>query len=196
MSSIKVLIVEDHLITSLGLKMVLDRWPTITVVGEAQNDLKALQLIEQLAPDVMLLDIGLPDIDGIECLARIKSNKWPARILMRSSHEELQAIIAAIAAGADGYCFKDSEDALLIEAIESLATGEAWIHPRIASQLLGFFSASGQQQKYNRIGAPLHLEAEDSALLSAIATGDCSHDPGRLQALMDRIGEFYNAPTN
>lgn len=193
---IKVLIVEDHLITRLGLKMVLEQWPTITIVGEAENGLTALQLVETLAPDLVLLDIGLPDIDGIECLARIKAKNLTARILMRSSHEEVPAIMAAMAAGADGYCFKDSSDAMLIEAIETMAAGKAWIHPRVASHLLSYFGTQSRQPVYSRNLSSVNLQSEEFTLLSAIARGDGKHNPDELQALMNKIGSSNNTASN
>ncbi len=187
MKSINVLIVEDHLITLVGLKMVLQQWPTIAVVGEAQNGLEALELIETLAPDVVLLDVGLPDIDGIECLSRIKKNGWPSRILMRSSHEEVDVIMAAMAAGADGYCFKDSSDSLLIEALELMANGKAWIHPRVANQLLRFFNTPGRGQHFARRAPSAQLDSQDLALLTAIARGDCGSAPEGLRDLLRKF---------
>ena len=103
--SIKVLIVEDHLLTRLGLTMVLNAWPTITVVGEADNGITALDLINEIKPDVAVVDIGLPQMDGIECTTIVKSSNSNARILLRSSHQEDDAILAVIGSGADGYCF-------------------------------------------------------------------------------------------
>ena len=202
-NAITILIVEDHKVTRLGLKMVLEDRPGFVVVGEVDNGTIALKQISALAPDVVLLDIGLPQIDGIECLKRVKAKGLSSRIMMRSSHEEHSAILAALAAGADGYCLKDSSDDLLVQGIECLARGQAWLDPRIAGHLISHFTkrtnarlSSGTKQS---AGAALLMK--EVALLNEIAgqsplkpTFRLSHNdpaPDQLRALMTKMGQMY-----
>jgi len=195
---ITILIVEDHHITRFGLRIVLENIPGLVVVGEADEGILALKKILELAPDVTLLDIGLPQIDGIECLKRVKALGGSSRIMIRSSHQENAAVLAALAAGADGYCLKDSSDDLLIEGIKCLANGNAWLDPRIAGQLASHFaknttrSSSGITQL-----TKTSLLNQEVALLGKIAnktqfqTNDmCQgvHETDLLRNLMKKMG--------
>lgn len=169
---ITVIIVEDHLLTRLGLTMVLDACPSIEVVGEADNGLSALQLIKEIEPDVAIVDIGLPQMDGIECTTTIKTSTCRSRILLRSSHQEDDAILAALAAGADGYCLKDSSDTVLIEAIKTVASGRAWLDSRITIQIKAMLSQPSTRPNDHRqraLASTVKLAKEELELLNSIA---------------------------
>ena len=168
---IRVIIVEDHLLTRLGLTMVLNAYPAIEVVGEADNGVSALQLINEIEPDVAIIDIGLPHMDGIECTTIVKSSTCLSRILLRSSHQEDDAILAAIAAGADGYCLKDSSDDVLIEAIKTVASGRAWLDSRIALQIKTILSPANTSLNGHRqraLATAIELSKEELEGLNSI----------------------------
>jgi len=196
---ITILIVEDHHITRLGLRIVLESIPGLVVVGEADNGTLALKKIFELAPDVTLLDIGLPQIDGIECLKRVKVLGGSSRIMIRSSHEEYAAVLAALAAGTDGYCLKDSTDELLVEGIKCLANGKAWLDPRIAGQLASYFAKNSSRNNSGiaQLIKPSLLNQE-VALLTAIVnktqfdqtydTCQGLHETDLLRNLMKKMG--------
>lgn len=141
MSEISVALIEDHDLTRVGLKAALQRQEGIRVVGEAANAGQGLKLLESSRPDVAIVDIGLPDMDGIELTRRFKqAHPEPAeertRVLILTMHDSEDSVLAAFAAGADSYCMKDISTDRLVEALQSTYGGNSWIDPAIASIVL------------------------------------------------------------
>jgi two-component system, NarL family, response regulator LiaR len=143
---IKVLIVEDHEITRVGLKLTLGQIQGISVVGEAEDGRSAVQRVIDLQPQVVLMDIGLPMIDGIEATSQIKAQAPSTRIIMLTSHDNDRDIFAALGAGADGYCLKEVSSNQLALAIKTVADGAAWLDPGIASRVLRASAMSAPAQ--------------------------------------------------
>lgn len=137
---INVLVVEDHALTRIGLKALLDRTPDIKVVGEAANGQEAVEKTLSLKPDIILMDVGMPVMDGIEAVKNIKEQKSNAGIIMLTSHDNERDIFASLAAGAGGYCLKDVEPERLYTAIRSVHAGDAWLDAAIAGQVLKQYS--------------------------------------------------------
>lgn len=137
MSDIRIALVEDHDLTRMGLRAALKQ-AGFDFVGEAANGMDGLALLETRQPDVALVDIGLPDIDGIELIKRFRANQPQAstRILMLTMHDSEKAVLAAFAAGADSYSTKEIETDDLVHAVRETHEGNAWIDPAIASIVL------------------------------------------------------------
>lgn len=138
---IRVLLVEDHLLTRIGLRTVLERTNDIKVIGEAENGAIALELVRELKPDVVLMDVGMPILDGIEAARRICYENPQQRIIMLTSHDNEEDIFAAIAAGAGGYCLKDVAPDRLYTAVRSIHNGDVWLDSSIAHKVLGHYAA-------------------------------------------------------
>lgn len=136
MSKIKVLIVEDHLMTKLGLQMVLERAENIEVAGDADNGKKGVEAAKKLLPDVILMDIGLPDMDGIEATKMIREAKLDSKILIYTSRDDEDDVFASFDAGADGYVMKGANEQQIVSAITAVAEGTAWLDPAIAKLVL------------------------------------------------------------
>jgi len=134
--SINVLLVEDHTMTRMGLQLVLEKIEDINVVGEAEDGETAVELAKSLNPNVILMDIGLPGIDGIEATKRIKSLKIDANILVFTSRDNESDIFAALGAGANAYIMKGANPEQLISAIKAVNDGTAWLDPAIAKIVL------------------------------------------------------------
>lgn len=128
--------VEDHEVTRVGLKLTLRKFPEIEIVGEAGDGKQAVELAVALQPNVVLMDIGLPLLDGIEATGQIKKAVPEARVIMRTSHENDLNIFAALGAGADGYCLKGTATSQLVLAIRTVSEGAAWLDPGIATKVL------------------------------------------------------------
>ena len=143
---INVLIVEDHEITRVGLKLTLGQIQGISVIGEAEDGRSAVQQVVELQPQVVLMDIGLPMIDGIEATSQIKAQAPSTRIIMLTSHDNDRDIFAALGAGADGYCLKEVSSNQLALAIKTVADGAAWLDPGIASRVLRASAMSAPAQ--------------------------------------------------
>lgn len=138
----RVLIVEDHQMTLVGLKMLLEKDNGIEVVGEAGNGLEAVTLASSTQPEIILMDIGLPEMDGVEATQKIKQNHPGIRIIMLTSKDNEQDVFASLSAGADAYCMKGISIEALTAAIEAVKEGTAWLDPAVARMVLGRFQGS------------------------------------------------------
>ena len=144
MSKIRVALIEDHDLTRVGIRTALQQRQEIEVVGEAANASEGLQLLEKLHPDIAIVDIGLPDQDGIELTRKIKAAQEaaeetsapPTKVLILTLRDNKEAVLAAFAAGADSYCMKDISFDNLLEALRVTHGGNAWIDPAIARIVL------------------------------------------------------------
>ncbi|MCA2708820.1 MAG: response regulator transcription factor [Microcystis sp. M015S2] len=140
MDKVRVIVVEDHDLTRMGLVVALQHREGIQVVGEAISGLQGLKLLEETKPDVAIIDIGLPMIDGIELVRRFQQNRGEdplaTKILMLTMHKTQEQVLAAFSAGADSYCMKDISIDKLIEAIYSTHEGNHWLDPAIANIIL------------------------------------------------------------
>lgn len=147
--TIKVLLVEDHTMTRMGLQLVLEKADNIELVDEAEDGEKAVELAHKHLPDVILMDIGLPGIDGIEATRRIKNAKLASRILIFTSRDNESDVFAALSAGADAYIMKGATPDQLISAINAVNEGIAWLDPAIAKLVLRSVTNKPSQPSYN-----------------------------------------------
>ncbi len=132
---IRVLIADDHAIVREGLKQIIADSPDIIVAGEADTGLGAIELVRQQAFDVLLLDISMPDRNGIDVLKQVKQEKPTLPVLMLSMHREDQYAIRALKAGAAGYLNKQGAPAELVDAVHDVAGGRKYITPALAQEL-------------------------------------------------------------
>jgi NarL family two-component system response regulator LiaR len=142
--AIRVLIVDDHAIVRDGICALLATKPDIEVVGEAGNGREAVSKAQSLLPDVILMDLMMPEMDGIEAIRRIVAHRPGARILVLTSFAADDKVFPAIKAGAMGYLLKDSESEDLVRAIHQVYRGESSLHPQIARKLLQELSSPPQ----------------------------------------------------
>ncbi len=132
---IRVLIADDHHVVRRGLLFFLKTQKDIEVVGEAKNGLEAVEMVAGLKPDIVLMDLVMPEMDGIQATKSIKS-KWPdVQVLMLTSFSDKDHVLPAIEAGASGYQLKDIEPDELVESIRLIMQGENTIHPEATTQL-------------------------------------------------------------
>lgn len=137
MDNIKVLLVEDHTMTRMGLELVLEKAVGIELVSSADNGKTGVELAKKLHPNVILMDIGLPEIDGIEATKQIKDANLDSYVIIFTSRDSETDVFAAFAAGADGYIMKGANEDQIVTAIKAAADGTAWIDPAIARMVLG-----------------------------------------------------------
>ena len=133
---IKVLLVEDHMMIRMGTALVIEKTEGITLVGEAEDGQQGVEMAKELLPDVILMDIGLPVIDGIEATRRIKEMNLDSKILIFTSRDNDDDVYAALAAGADGYIMKGATAQQLTAALTAVNEGTAWLDPAIARLVL------------------------------------------------------------
>lgn len=140
MNDIRIALIEDHDLTRVGMRTALQQKPGFRVVGEAANGTDGLRLITTARPDVAIVDIGLPDMDGIELTKRFKQAQveagYETKVLILTLQDSEEVVMAAFAAGADSYCMKDVSLDQLVEALKVTREGNAWIDPAIARIVL------------------------------------------------------------
>lgn len=141
MTTLRIILIEDHDLTRMGLRTALQQVAGIEVVGEAANGKQGLDLLQKTHPDVAVVDIGLPDIDGIELTRQWKQRPdadmtSSTKILILTMQDNEESVLAAFAAGADSYCMKDISIERLTEALHTTSDGHAWIDPMIANIVL------------------------------------------------------------
>jgi two-component system, NarL family, response regulator LiaR len=155
--TINIFIAEDHEITRVGLRLTLEHVPGFCVVGEASDGKMTVKKVSELKPHVVLMDIGLPLMDGIDATTKLKQEVPGTRIIMLTSHDNDRDIFAALGAGADGYCLKEVSGTQLVMAIRAVADGVAWLAPGVASRVL-------------RACATVSPTSDSSAKISAMAS--------------------------
>ncbi|AFY65975.1 response regulator transcription factor [Geitlerinema sp. PCC 7407] len=194
MSDIRVVLIEDHDLTRVGLRTALQQRDGIQVVGEAPNATEGLRILKSAQPDVAVVDIGLPDMDGIELTRQFREGAVegdPAtKILILTMHDNEDAVLSAFAAGADSYCMKDVSIDKLIEALHVTHEGNAWIDPAIARIVLSqsrkvpevtvpaetktIAADAGQPEEYEQILEAYPLTERELEVLELIVAG-CSN---------------------
>ena len=135
MSQIKILLVDDHAVVRMGFKMLIEAEDDITVIGEAESGEGAIKLFQELKPDIIVMDITMPGIGGIEAIDRIMAKDKNTKILVLSAHEDSVHPKRVLNAGAMGYLTKRSAAEELIKAIKSIHQGKRYLEPSIAQQM-------------------------------------------------------------
>ncbi len=136
MTDTKVLLVDDHAILRDGIRMVLDAQPGIKVIGEAEDGRQALEMVEQLQPDVVVMDIAMPGLNGAEATRQIKRRFPYTKVVILTMHENHQYLIQIINAGATGCVLKRAAGTELVTAVRAAARGESYFSPAMASMVL------------------------------------------------------------
>lgn len=137
--TIKVVIIEDYKLTRVGLRYALNEFEHIEVIGETETGEDGIEMVLLKKPDIVLMDLGLPGINGLEATMRIKEQLPDVKIIMLTSHEREEEVVASFGSGAVAYCLKDIEPKTLAEVIKSVATGACWIDPNVAKMALKLF---------------------------------------------------------
>jgi DNA-binding NarL/FixJ family response regulator len=132
----KIVLAEDHKILREGLKSLLGGEEALEVIGEAEDGLQAIRCVEEYRPDLLLLDLSMPRMDGISAIKEIKSRFPDTKVLALTIHESDDCILEAFRSGADGYCLKEADRLELLSAIRTVLSGKRYISPGISDQVL------------------------------------------------------------
>ena len=136
---IKVVIIEDFKLTRVGLRCALNENEDINVVGENEIAMGGLRIIEQLKPDVVLMDLGLPGMNGIEAIMKLRETNKTTKVIALTSHDRAEEVIAVLSAGANAYCLKDIDPIKLADVIRDVANGVCWLDAEVAEKVLRSF---------------------------------------------------------
>ncbi len=186
---IRILIADDHGVLRAGLRVLLNAEPDMQVVGEAATGRETLRLASELRPDVVLLDLSMPDLGGIEVTRRIKTALPDTRVLILTVHEDERMLREAIRAGAAGYIVKRAVEAELINAIRVVWRGDLYVHPAMTCVLLkGLVPSSPTDEQ------PIEsLTPRDTEILRLIAQGYTNREIADLLSLSVRTVESHRA---
>ena len=142
---LRIALADDHHLIRSGLKLLLDSNETLSIVGEASDGASALLLVEQLQPDILLLDLAMPGMDGLECLRELQRRNLPTRVIVLTMFEDENYVLAAMSAGAQGYVQKSAIDTELFQAIDNVAAGRLHLNESSAKSLLSMLLVERQQ---------------------------------------------------
>jgi two-component system response regulator NreC len=174
----RLLLVDDHIVVRLGLRMLLENEADFEIAGEAGSASEALNMISRVKPDVILMDIGLPDLSGIEATRQIKHLYPEAAVVALTIHEDEEYFFKMLEAGASGYVPKRAAPDDLIAAIRAAADGEVYLYPSLAKLLVkDYFAQSQQAQNENSIDG---LTAREQEVLTQLAEGASNSEIGEV----------------
>ncbi len=177
MGKYNLLIIEDHALTRFGLKTTFETDTDYSKIFEASNAKDGLKIIEKEIIDIVVMDLGLPDMNGIEATELIKEKHPDIKVVILSSHEKQEDVINSIKAGAGAYCTKDVEPAKLLDIVSSVAKGAAWFDPKVAGYVLKAAVSSGNDEQKEPTAEPvknspaINLTSREKQVLSLIAEG-------------------------
>jgi DNA-binding NarL/FixJ family response regulator len=140
--SISVVIADDQALVRGGFRMILDTKPDLDVLGEAADGREAIELVERMQPDVVLMDVRMPELDGLEATRRIVGSGSASRVIVLTTYDADEYVFAALRAGASGFMLKDVRPAELVDAIRVVARGDALLAPSVTRRLLDRFAGS------------------------------------------------------
>lgn len=140
MKRIKVLIADDHHMVRQGIKQILELENDIEVISQASNGEEAVKLAREYKPDVILMDINMPGMNGLQAIEELKKDEYDHRIVVLTIHQDREYLFKTIQLGAEGYVLKDAESSVLIEAIRTVANGNTYVQPNMTSELVKEFS--------------------------------------------------------
>jgi DNA-binding NarL/FixJ family response regulator len=166
--TVKILIADDHKILREGLRSLLETEPEFAIVAEAQDGLSAISAAKRHKPDIAILDIGMPDLNGIEVTRRIRSEIADTRVIALSMHADRRFVMGILEAGANGYLLKDSAFAELILAVMAVAKGKMYLSPSIAETVV---KNSLEKLDQKEEGSSVMLSGREREVLQMIAEG-------------------------
>jgi DNA-binding NarL/FixJ family response regulator len=185
----RILIADDHGVLRAGLRALLNAEPDIEVVGEASDGDETLRLAHTLEPDIVLLDISMPGVGGIEATRRLKNLRSAARVLILTVHEDAGLLKEAMRAGASGYIVKRAAESELVNAIRAVSRGDLYVHPTMTRALLDG-TASGREDAYAGVEQPTPREIE---VLRLVAQGHTNRQIADILTISVRTVESHRA---
>jgi len=189
--SIRLLIVDDHKVVRLGLHTLLSRHNGIEVVGEAGTSSAAVELTARLKPDMVLMDVRLPDGNGFEACRQIRRVQPDTRVLFLTSFADEEIVLESIDAGGDGYLLKEIDEENLVQAIRNVAAGKSILDPAVTRRVLERVKNTDthlETPSTNRLGS---LSPQERRVLAQVAEGKTNKEIGHVLGLSDKTVKNY-----
>lgn len=186
----RIVLADDHVMFRQGIKRIIEEVANTEVVGEAGDGLELLDLLKETHAHMVILDISMPKLGGLEAIGGIKIINPEIKVLLLTMHKDKEYLYRAFSAGAQGYLLKEDPDSELPKAIEMLRKGETYISPLLLPRLTGFF-----QEKYRYTGEPQALEEvltiREREIIKLVAEGKSSQEIGRLLFISNRTVQHH-----
>lgn len=189
-AKIRVALADDHHLIRSGLKLLLGSDDSLEIVGEASDGAAALQLTEALQPDILVLDLSMPGMDGMECLREIKRRGLATRVIVLTMYEDENYILEAMTAGASGYVQKSSVDTELFQAIQNVTAGQIHLNPSNSQSLLSLLLV-GRQNDNGNIPSTIPLSPREQEVLHLYARGFSLKEIGEQLCLSVKTVDTY-----
>ncbi len=174
MSAIRILLADDHTVMRAGLRLLLERQPDLVVVGEAEDGRRTVELVETESPDVVVMDIAMPGLNGIEATRQIASRHPEVAVVILSMHSDESYVMRALKAGAKAYLLKDSAESDLIRAVRTVREGKSFFSPAVSKMLLEDYvrqlEQRGEEDSYEL------LTTREREILQLLAEGRSNKD--------------------
>ena len=188
-SAIKVLLVDDHAMFRAGIKVLLEAGGRVDVVGEASSGDEAVDRVRELKPDVVVMDLAMPESNGLEATRRIAALKLDTKVLVLTVHAEEEYLVPVVEAGASGYLTKTSADTDLMEAIKVVARGQVFLPPKAATLLLQRYKAN---ESDDSVGLR-DLSTREQEVLALTAEGFSSREIGEKLFISPKTVDTYRS---
>jgi len=188
MSAVRLLLADDHTLVRAGFRALLSGVPDTEIVGEASNGHEALGLIERLDPDIALMDISMPALNGLEATARVKKERRRTRVVILSMHSDEEYVRKALASGAAGYLLKNASEGELQLAIRAVARGDNWLSPGVSKPVFAAYAHGREVRRGTDTLTPRQRE-----VLQLIAEGHSTKDIAQQLALSVKTVETHRA---
>jgi DNA-binding NarL/FixJ family response regulator len=185
-----VLLVDDHEVVRVGLRTVLSQEPGLVVAGEAVTLAEAIRQAQKLKPDVVLMDVRLPDGSGIDACREILAARPDSRVVFLTSYSDDDSVLAAVLAGAHGYVLKEIDSRALIQALYTVASGQSILDPAVTARALGWVRSV---REGDQVAGSERLSAQEERVLALVAEGKTNKEIGIALGLSDKTVKNYLA---
>lgn len=192
MDKIRIIITDDHALLRSGLKALLNSSPQFDVIGEAGDGVEAIHMVEKLSPDVLILDLSMPGMGGVDCVKELRSRQLPCHILVLTMYDDEEYIKEVMKAGADGYILKKCADTELIEGILKVHSGKKYLNETISQTLIdSLLRTTGN--KDNSRDPYILLSSREREVLRFIAQGHTNSEIAQMLSLSAKTVDTYRS---
>lgn len=191
LSPVRVLLADDHAVLRAGLYLLIDKQADFTIIGEASSGLETISQVEELQPDLLLLDISMPGIGGLDAIPTIKKKTPRLKILILTMHDDPQYLRQALKAGASGYILKKAADVELLSAMRAVIRGDVYVHPSMTNILVDDFLPASKSDPNQDLWST--LSEREKQVLSLTALGHTGAEIAEKLNLSPKTIETYRA---
>jgi DNA-binding NarL/FixJ family response regulator len=190
MQAYRIILADDHALFRKGIRQLIKEMPGVEVIAETNDGLELLKLLNEVKGDMVLLDISMPNLRGLEATHEIKALHPDLKVLILTMHKNKEYLYSAIAMGAEGYLLKEDSDVELFSAIETVRKGGIYVTRRLAGELIGDLSRTGKGKKKS---PDEHLTTRETEILKLVAEGKANKDIAALLCISTRTVETHRA---